>query len=248
MGLKDLILASIPKRFELMCRYNYNRIIGRLDPELRLIGKIVARRRRCVDVGANVGLYTYRFAQLFDAVEAFEPIHCCAQTIISSKLRNVRVHNSALSNRAGKGTLSVPPGRGQERFALASAFNRFPSGDSVIVDLEVLDSFDFLDVDLIKIDVEGHEVEVLQGALQTIRADFPVLLLEIEQRHHADRSIHEIFDFILNLGYSGYFYSDCRLRPLGEFSVMCHQEPKNLCTRKYVNNFLFRPAKCAALR
>lgn len=242
MTIKEKIINLIPRRLELTARYNYNRALGRLEREVDVIEAIVRNRRRCLDVGANVGLYTYRFAQLFREVEAFEPIPRCAQIIAASKLRNVRVHDLALSSRSGHASLSIPATGGPEATALASLSNQFSGAESLVVDLRTLDSFEFTEVDLIKIDVEGHEIQVLEGGLDTIKRELPTLLVEIEQRHHTNRSIHDIFDFILNLGYSGSFYRDGRMPPLTGFSIARHQQsfdPRN--REEYVNNFIFRP-------
>jgi FkbM family methyltransferase len=241
MPIKQHILKLIPRRLELAARFNYNRALGRLDDELDMLEGIVRDRRRCIDVGANVGLYTYRFAQLFQVVESFEPITSCAAIIASSRLRNVRVHEVALSDHAGQAELSIPPAGGPEAMCLASLSNRFPNGESVSVPLQTLDSFEFTEVDLIKIDVEGHELAVLEGAQDTIRREGPTLLIEIEQRHHADRSIRDIFDFILLFGYRGSFSWNGRLVPLEEFDIGRHQKGPDPRSPDYANNFIFEP-------
>lgn len=242
MTIKTKIIDLIPHKLELTARYYYNKALDRLEPETAIIGEITQRRRRCLDVGANVGLYTYRFAQLFESVESFEPIPACARIIASSERSNVRLHNLALSNRQGRANLSIPVTGGPEATALASLSNEFPEADLLSVELRTLDSFGFTEVDLIKIDVEGHELEVLEGGLETIRRESPTLLIEIEQRHHAARTIYDIFDFVLKLGYIGSFYWNGRMMPLTEFSVPRHQQSIDPRSRDYVNNFIFRPA------
>jgi hypothetical protein len=71
MTVKESMLSLVPKRLELSARFNCNRVFGRLEPEMDIIEKIAVRRRRSIDVRANVGLYTYRFAQLFRHVKSF---------------------------------------------------------------------------------------------------------------------------------------------------------------------------------
>jgi FkbM family methyltransferase len=242
MTLKTKIIDLMPSKLELAARYYYNKALGRLEPEAAIIEELTRQRRRCLDIGANVGLYTYRFAQLFESVESFEPIPACARIIASSKQSNVRLHNLALSNRQGRADLSIPATGGPEATALASLSNEFPEADLLSVELRTLDSFGFTQVDLIKIDVEGHELEVLEGGVETIRRELPTLLIEIEQRHHASSTIHDIFDFILKLGYIGSFYWNGRMMPLTEFSVPRHQQSIDPRSQDYVNNFIFRPA------
>ena len=242
MTVKESILSLVPKQLELSARFNYNRVLGRLEPEIDIIEKIAGQRRRCIDIGANVGLYTYRFAQLFRHVESFEPIPLCAKIISSSKLRNVTVHNTALSNQHGQATLNIPATGGPEATSFASLSNQFAEADTLTVDLQTLDSFEFSEVDLIKIDVEGHELEVLQGGLETLKRQSPTLLIEIEQRHHPASGIEEIFDFILALGYRGRFLQHGRMTDLSEFNLAKHQSSSDPRSLEYINNFIFQPA------
>ena len=243
MSIKQKFINLIPRRLELAARYHYNKTLGRLEREMSIIENIVSQRRRCLDVGANVGLYTYRFAQLFREVESFEPIPRCARIIASSEFKNVHLHGVALSNKTGQATLNIPATGGPEATALASLSNRFPDAESLAVELRTLDSFQFSEVDLIKIDVEGHELEVLKGGLGTIKRESPTVLVEVEQRHHPDRSIQSIFKFVLDLGYEGSFFWNGRMNPLANFSVEQHQQAFDPLDREeYVNNFIFRPA------
>lgn len=244
MSIKQKVINLIPGRWELAARYHYNKALDRLEREMSIIENIVPQRRRCVDIGANVGLYTYRFAQLFRQVESFEPIPRCARIIASSQLKNVHLHSYALSNKSGQATLSIPATGGPEATALASLSNRFPDAESLAVELRTLDSFQFSEVDLIKIDVEGHELEVLEGGLATIKRESPTVLVEVEQRHHSDRSIQSIFEFVMDLRYEGSFFWNGRMNPLTSFSVEQHQQPFDpLDRREYVNNFIFRPSR-----
>jgi FkbM family methyltransferase len=242
MSLKQKMIGLMPRRLELAARYRYNNWLGRLEREMSVINSIVSQRRRCLDIGANVGLYTYRLAHLFKQVESFEPIPRCAKIIASSELENVHLHGVALSNKCGHATLSIPITGGPEATAMASLSTRFQEAESLIVELRTLDSFGFREVDLIKIDVEGHELEVLEGGLETINREWPTVLMEVEQRHHADRNIQGIFDYVLNLGYVGSFFWNGRMNSLSSFSVEQHQQCFDpLDRKKYVNNFIFRP-------
>ena len=103
-----------------------------------------------------------------------------------------------------------------------------------------LDDYLFEDVDLIKIDVEGHESSVIEGAVETIRKTFPILIVEIEQRH-ISKPIDEVFNLILEIGYDGFFLKNGKLTSINEFSYSTHQEPFLNCVNDeaYVNNFIF---------
>ena len=68
--------------------------------------------------------------------------------------------------------------------------NPLSTGDTVEtirVPLRTLDSYNLSNIGFIKIDVEGHELDVLRGAEVTLRRDQPNLLIEIENRHAPTR-------------------------------------------------------------
>lgn len=92
-------------------------------------------------------------------------------------------------------------------------------------------------VKLIKCDVEGHELEVFKGARVILEQDQPVLLFECEGRHRSG-GIDEVFTYLLELGYEGFFIDGKQERPLSEFNEQQHQVPGH---KPYLNNFLFLP-------
>ena len=111
-----------------------------------------------------------------------------------------------------------------------------------------LDDYEVHNVGFIKIDVEGHELAVLQGSEQTIRASMPILLVEIEDRHRAN-TISDTSAFFAELGYEGFFLLDCEVLSFALFDKNVHQDPANIGGWKenwvrsgtYVNNFFFLP-------
>jgi lipopolysaccharide/colanic/teichoic acid biosynthesis glycosyltransferase len=119
--------------------------------------------------------------------------------------------------------------------------------DLVEVDCERLDDYRFVrQPQLLKIDVEGHELELLRGGEQLLERARPAILVEIEQRHH-DREVGEIFDFLSDRGYDGWFVRGERLLPLELFDVQRDQlrfltgDPTETLQGDYVYEFLFRP-------
>ena len=106
-------------------------------------------------------------------------------------------------------------------------------------------------INLLKIDVEGHESQVITGGRETILKSKPMLLVEIEKRHLTHLSMEAIFRQILELGYTGFFLKNGHRKSLSEFSYELHQEPflersNHLGIRKefqtcYINNFIFEP-------
>jgi FkbM family methyltransferase len=131
---------------------------------------VVRHRRVAIDIGANVGLWSKKLCGLFDVVEAFEPLDVARECLqINVPAKNLRIHDEALGDRNGTTNLGTKP---------LTTFKTWVFGGSGPVKLRTLDSCAFTGVDLIKIDCEGFDYYVLQGALETIRGNRPVVVFE----------------------------------------------------------------------
>ena len=97
-------------------------------------------------------------------------------------------------------------------------------------------------VSFIKIDVEGHEVAVLEGARHTIATHKPNLLIEIEGRF-LDGPVQDVIDRVLALGYRGEFLDAFgQRRPVSRFDEAVHQDRAiDPLDPRYICNFLFTP-------
>ena len=142
-----------------------------------------------IDGGAFVGSWTIRLAASFERVVAFEPItenfECLERnvTCLPGVVDKVDLVRCALSNRVG------PMGRKRPDLKAYSQRVRHLSRkvDTAWCEFNgvTLDSTEVKDVDLIKLDVEGHEYEALLGAEGTINEFKPVVM--IEEKHDPDR-------------------------------------------------------------
>lgn len=245
--LRHIFFALIPNYFKLSLEYFYRYFTGQLEPELYYLKNLVEKKRRAIDIGANIGLYTYAFSQIFDHVESFEPQPSCNRIIRSycKRNKNITIYSSALSDSKGNLKLHIPIIRGRINVTLATGCASItpPSCEHSILEVPVqtLDEYDFKDVDFIKIDVEGHEMKVLEGSKHTILKWHPILLVEIEQRHLADIPIDIVFNKIFSLGYDGFFLENNKLVPISLFDVKVHQN-QSPHHKKYINNFIFKPS------
>lgn len=240
--IKKMIEDLIPKSNQLFFRFYWNYFNGNLDKEMFYLNKLLKKRRRFIDVGANVGLYSYFFSNKFDVVEAFEPLSELTFRLKFLRNNNIRVHNVALSNLIGQLEFFIPIHDNILQPPLASLEPRPGEFIKRVVDVVNLDKYEFQDVDLIKVDVEGHEYRVIEGALKTISRCKPVLIIEIEQRHLAIK-MSEVFEYIEKLEYDGFFLVKDLLQPLNKFSYSLHQKQylDNVYDKRYVNNFIFVP-------
>ena len=128
-----------------------------------------------IDVGANMGTWSYAFAHLFATVHAFEPGKESYTVAVHNlaPFSNVIVHQAALFNQDGEGTM--------ERAAFE--YLSFGTGDT---EVRTLDSFDLPSCGLLKIDAEGADYFVLRGARRTIKRHAPVIIVE-EKEDIVDR-------------------------------------------------------------
>jgi FkbM family methyltransferase len=177
-----------------------------VEPESTQLALIGPCRGIAIDVGANYGLYSYALSKLYRKVVAFEPNRDAMALLAAWKSPRIMLEYCALSSTAGRSNLHIPRKRGVELSGWASLYaDNFPGVESmrsVEVELRTLDSFHFLDVGFIKIDAEGHELEVLQGARETIMTSMPHLLVEIRRN---DATVHEL---LKSWGYRGCTLAD----------------------------------------
>ena len=225
---------------------------GLLERELPIAIAAVGPGTRAIDVGANAGLYTYALSRTGASVEAFEPQAAWVRVLdaFASARPNVRVHQVALGDSRRNEMLHIPVNDGRARTGHASLRRPAAAARTESVEVRPLDDFGFGDVALIKIDVEGAELGVIGGALETIARHRPLLLVEIEQRHH-DRDIGEVFSMFRELRYLGHFLDERgRLTPIERFDVQRHQLAPlaGESAGPYVNNFLFEGCEASARR
>ena len=160
------------------------------EPELAVLATLMRRGGTAVDVGANQGFFAYALSEVADRVVAFEPNPDYALFARVMLRGRAEVHRLALSDKADRATFRVPIDHDGTvlHFAgsLKDAHGQFPRYRSYEVEVRTLDEFALTDVRFIKIDVEGSEREVLDGARATIARERPALLLELLSGTHAD--------------------------------------------------------------
>jgi FkbM family methyltransferase len=241
-SLKGRLISAVPRGWQTPLRYHYRRLRRRLERELPFLETILKEPHTCLDVGANYGLYTYVLSKLGRRTIAFEPVAACADALEAYFGRSIEIHRVALSSRTGRASIYVPHENGLANAERTRIDRNGPGTRKVEVDVKRLDDFDLVNVSFIKIDVEGHELSVLDGAAGTLERNRPVLLVEVEQRHNVS-PISETFERIQSFGYAGHFLAANTLRPVSEFSYERDQMPfvNDVYNPGHVNNFFFIP-------
>jgi FkbM family methyltransferase len=224
--------------------------------EVRLIRRLCNRDRLALDVGANRGQLTPFLLRYSSAVHCFEPIPAlCDHLRYRFRGCRVSVENCALGNVTGTLPLHIPILKGlriDTRSSLVKTFSddvvrgeRIESVERVLVPVRRLDDLRLRNVGFIKIDVEGYESEVLEGARETIDACHPNFLVEIEQRHRRAGDMRDLFADFERRGYCGYFVYENEILPIGKFDFHEMQNPARERSHHYVSNFGFSRSRLA---
>jgi FkbM family methyltransferase len=193
--------------------------------------------RPTIDIGANIGFYTFRLAALSPQVLSVEPNPVLARQIkIASSLariRNVTVIAAACGSDNGQGHLHVPltaegvADPGQAHLAVDQE-----AGTPVPIERldDLVERARLSDVGFVKIDVEGAEFQVLRGAEGLLSNARPVVLCEIQDIWCAryGNKASDVFSLL-----NGYGYVANVLKG-GTFSQTLHVDPD-------IVNYVFFP-------
>jgi len=188
--LRRGILPSVPARWRLPFTLWLHLRFENPEPELVYLARIVPRRGVAIDAGANIGLFALSLVQCCERVYAFEINRETSRELKDCAHPRIEILNVGLSNRAGEATLYTPV---REDGMVLTGWASLQSGNcpgvtqhrETSVHLRTLDSFQFPECAFLKIDVEGHEVELIEGGLETLRRTRPVILVEVRAANAA---------------------------------------------------------------
>jgi FkbM family methyltransferase len=196
LGLEDT-LRGVQRRLESPVAQR-----NRKDDQnlLLLLAAILAPDSNCIDIGANIGDILGDICRIAPdgSHKAYEPLPSLCQDL-RARFPNVAVHQVALSNQTGESDFVFVKNR-PSRSGLRRP--EYDSDDTEVLrtSLEPLDSLigqDYIPA-LIKIDVEGAEQQVLEGAKETIRRHHPVIVFEHDARWaaHYDTQPRDIYGLL----------------------------------------------------
>lgn len=176
------------------------------EDEIKFFREIVRPDTKFIDIGANYGLYSLSIASLCrdGHVWSYEPCKETAgylgESIAANHFPNVTLVSKALSNKPGVGRLLT--GDNSELNALTSIDDQ---GRGEQVELTTLEAERALhgwkDIDIVKIDAEGHELQVLEGGVQFFTTASPLVMCEIKAARNIDFTP---VNFLLSHGYQSY--------------------------------------------
>lgn len=191
----------------------FNRSASHDVAQWNYVKSILTNFRTCLDIGGHVGTTAIRYSKHFEKVVTFEPIPDlfeCMQ-VNTENYENIEINNLAVSdkndvvdiwmnkNNTGSNVIESPA---TNRIVKSRWYNDkrqdFKQMPKISVKSSTIDSFAFDNVDFIKIDTEGYNIEPLRGMKETLEKYHPVVQLE---RANDPRFLNETHDFLFTLGY-----------------------------------------------
>ncbi len=219
--------------------------------ELAAIRSAIRPDSIAVDVGANKGSYLYWLARWTPAGQAvaFEPQDELALYLETAatmlKLNNIVIENKGVSDKPGQLELYRPGGRVTPGASFSRRFANREDCEHLTKEVVTLDSYFPADasVSVIKVDVEGLELQVFKGATRILEQSSPLLVFECENRHLEEGTVDSVLRFLSARGYDGHFVHRNRLIPARQFDAAVHQKEvgdRFFAGKDYCNNFVFR--------
>jgi FkbM family methyltransferase len=173
-----------------------------IEPVVQMLSE---RPRGCaVDVGANFGCWTLPLAKVSHSVVAIEPqdsvYALLERSVAANRLSNVRLYRHAAGSYPHVTQIPMLDIETSYNFGGVQVGKSYYDSDTEFIKVEPLDVTVMGErVSFIKIDVEGHEKEVLEGAEHIIRVCRPILFVE---RDHPDTDQEALREQIEGMGYA----------------------------------------------
>ncbi|MBL7045406.1 MAG: FkbM family methyltransferase [Parcubacteria group bacterium] len=176
--------------------------------EVKVLKETLKPGMTFVDVGANVGYFTLLAARLVGeggSVYAFEPedenFELLERNIKENGYQNVVLEKKAVSDKRGELTFYIDPKNLCAHSLVAKDGQKEVRVEAVVFD----EYFKDLQIDVVKIDVEGAEPQVLKGMTETLKRK-PTLIVEFypEGLKNAGQDPMGYLEYIVSLGYTLY--------------------------------------------
>jgi FkbM family methyltransferase len=170
--------------------------------------------KNVLDIGAHIGWYTVAMAKKAKHVYAFECSpksfnYLCANIALNDLHYKVTKYNCALSDVEGSVDYFVrDPNDGGGNGITKFGYDEDKNTKTIKVPAKTLDSFGLDNISFIKLDVEGHELQVLKGAVETIKKNnYPKIFFESwdpdkdAMNLNATQLRKDLFAFVMEIGY-----------------------------------------------
>ncbi|KYG64752.1 hypothetical protein AZI86_11130 [Bdellovibrio bacteriovorus] len=211
----------------------------------KYISRVLSNDSVFLDVGANVGIYSVLAAMEGPntKVYAFEPDsksrECIQANIDHNGLNNIKIVSEALSDREGTAVFYMDQNNHGGNSLNKDSIPNVETAKKVSVSLTTMDLFvkkeDLKKIDLIKIDVQEHEVEVLNGAIETLKKFRPIVLIECSTLTEGNK---DPFQFFENADYNVFDPKSEKIYSVEE-ARKALQDKKHTSDHAYIDFFFF---------
>jgi len=250
-GTRELYVYKTASKINYMLDYKTEDLISKVTLEKggwgikynNFASKFVKKGTIIIDVGANIGSFTLPLAKMYPdcAVHSFEAqrlkSYQLSGNVYLNDLKNVAVHNYALTDTT---QFSLPfviapdSNNGASRLLSEAKITNFEGSRVENVLCKRLDDIFFVqhyipDVSLIKIDVEGHEENVIRGGVNTINKYHPIILFECWEHEWAKEKRLSLMTYLSTIDYD-IFRIDHH-----EY-IGCHKSKNNSIFRELLTN------------
>jgi FkbM family methyltransferase len=188
---------------------------GRAEPysgNIKIVKNYIKKNNRCntyLDIGVNIATHSIVYSKIFKNVISFEPdqynYNQSKENLKINNVTNVKLLNVALGSK--KGFVKTLQHSNHSRGCI---FTKLTNNDNNTKQI-TLDSLHLNNIDYIKIDVEGNELDVLKGSIETIKRNKPIIEFEYNSlSHRYNVKYKDIRNFLTNLNYKfdNYFESN----------------------------------------
>lgn len=182
-----------------------------IDAEPRnVLNNLIKNDTVILDIGTNIGETLLNFAKINQngMNYGFEPVPYLYKRAIKNislnKFLNIRVNNIALSDKEESLFFQMPTNNNSGGIAMSKNTNIGSQEVKAIKLDDFLLKNSISKVDFIKIDVEGFEMNVLKGAVETLKTHKPTMFIELDDKNlkKQNSSAKELVVFLINIGYT----------------------------------------------
>lgn len=226
----DKVLRSPSQKIMYLIHFLKAKYKRREAERVRFLSQFIDPGSIVLDVGANFGYFTKEFAKIHKGsctIHAFEPVtysYNILQNVVGSK-KNVQLHKVGLFNTEADQVINIPIKKSGKIGPGLSHLGGESHRDYIRENIHVVRLDDFVrekklsGISFVKVDVEGAELQVFCGGMNTFKTLKPSVYSEIDHRFTARMGYEPkaIFDLFFSLGYASFYYDGQNLNEVSNY-------------------------------
>lgn len=244
MQLINNINVTVPNSLALMTPFVLREQNDWFEDEIKFIRTFIKPGMKVIDIGANYGLYTLTIAKIIGdqgKIWAFEPTaatHACLQqSIASNNFNNIELIQAGLSDKIGEAKFYTDPNAELNSLSKEAVSGNFYETIALLTLDHCANKYRWLDIDFIKLDAEGEEINILKAGTNFLASVSPLIMFEFK---HGENVNLPLINSFKNLGYETY-------RLLPGLNVLIPFNTDNCFDRYLLNLFCCKPDKATTL-